>query len=42
MACLNNLIIGLLIGKLNYRYMPDARRFFDAHPDKAFALILLL
>jgi predicted transposase YbfD/YdcC len=42
MACINNLVIGLLIGKLNYRYMPDARRFFDAHPDKAFALILLL
>jgi predicted transposase YbfD/YdcC len=42
MACINNLVIGLLIGKLNYRHMPVARRFFDAHTDKAFALILLL
>jgi predicted transposase YbfD/YdcC len=42
MACINNLVIGLLIGKLKYRYLPDARRFFDAHPAKAFDLILLL
>jgi len=42
MACINNLVIGLLIGKLKYRYLPDARRFFDAHPAKAFDLVLLL
>ena len=42
MACINNLVIGLLIGKLKYRYLPEARRFFDAHPNKAFDLILLL
>jgi predicted transposase YbfD/YdcC len=42
MACINNLVIGLLIGKLQYRYLPDARRYFDAHPHKAFDLILLL
>lgn len=30
MACLNNLIIG---------YLPQARRFFDAQPARAFALI---
>ena len=42
MACINNLVIGLLIGKLKYRYLPDARRFFDAHPANAFDLVLLL
>lgn len=42
MACINNLVIGLLISKLKYRYLPEARRFFDAHPHKAFDLILLL
>lgn len=39
MACLNNLVLGLLIGKHNFRYLPDARRLFAAHPDQAFALI---
>ena len=42
MACINNLVIGLLIGKLKYRYLPDARRFFDAHLAIAFDLLLLL
>ena len=42
MACINNLVIGLLIGKLKYRYLPDARRYFDAFPAKAFDLVLLL
>lgn len=42
MACINNLVIGLLIGKLKYPYLPDARRFFDAHPAKAFDLVFLL
>jgi len=35
-------VIGLLIGNLKYRYLPEARRFFDAHPNKVFDLILLL
>jgi predicted transposase YbfD/YdcC len=39
MACLNNLVLGLLIGKEKYRYLPVARRYLDAHPDQAFALI---
>ena len=39
MACLNNLVLGLLIGKEKYRYLPVARRYLDAHPDHAFALI---
>lgn len=42
MACINNLVIGLLIGKLKYRYLPDARRYFDAYPAKAFDLVFLL
>jgi len=39
MACLNNLVLGLLIGKRKYRYLPVARRYFDAHPNQAFDLI---
>lgn len=39
MACLNNLVIGLVSIKTNYVYLPQARRFFDAHPLQAFALI---
>lgn len=42
MACINNLVVGLLIGNLTYRYLPDARRFFDAHPAEAFDLVFLL
>jgi len=42
MACLNNLIIGLLLTKTNYSYLPEARRYFDAFPNKAFALITRL
>ena len=42
MACLNNLIIGLVLTKTNYSYLPDARRYFDAFPNKAFALITRL
>lgn len=42
MACLNNLILGLLIGKLKYRYLPPARRFFAAHPDQALTLLTRL
>lgn len=42
MACLNNLVLGLLIGKLKYRYLPPARRFFAAHPHQALALLTRL
>jgi predicted transposase YbfD/YdcC len=42
MACLNNLIIGLVLTKTNYSYLPDARRYFDAFPNNAFALIMRL
>ena len=39
MACLNNLVIGLVSMKTHFAYLPQARRFFDAHPTQAFALI---
>jgi predicted transposase YbfD/YdcC len=42
MACLNNLVLGLLIGKMKYRYLPPARRFFAAHPDHALAILTRL
>jgi predicted transposase YbfD/YdcC len=42
MACLNNLIIGLVLTKTNYSYLPVARRYFDAFPNNAFALITRL
>ena len=42
MACLNNLVLGLLIGKMNYRYLPPARRFFAAYPEQALALLTRL
>jgi predicted transposase YbfD/YdcC len=39
MACLNNLILGLLIARSKYRYLPPARRFFQANPSRALSLI---
>lgn len=39
MACINNLVLSILLGKKKYRYIPAARRYFDAHPDQAFHLI---
>jgi len=42
MACLNNLVIGLVSTKTHFAYLPHARRFFDAHPALAFALITRL
>lgn len=42
MACINNLILGILLGKLKYRYLPTARRYFNAHPAEALALITRL
>jgi predicted transposase YbfD/YdcC len=42
MACLNNLVIGLVFSKTQFAYLPHARRFFDAHPALAFALLTRL
>lgn len=42
MACLNNLVLGLLIGRLKFRYLPSARRFFAAFPAQALALLTRL
>jgi len=39
MACLNNLVIGLVFTKTQFAYLPHARRFFDARPSQAFTLI---
>ncbi len=42
MACINNLVIGMLLGRQKYRYLPSARRYFSAHPAEALALITRL
>lgn len=42
MACLNNLVLGLLIGTLKFRYLPSARRYFAAFPTRALALLTQL
>ena len=42
MACLNNLILGILLPKMRYRSLPAARRYFNAHPTEALRLILRL
>ena len=42
MACLNNLVLGILIGKLKYRYLPSARRCFAAFPALALSLLTQL
>ena len=39
MAIINNIVLAL-ITKANYRLVPSARRFFDAHPDYAIRLLL--
>lgn len=39
MACINNLVLGILLGKLKFRYLPHARRYCAAHPAEALALI---
>jgi hypothetical protein len=41
-ACLNNLVLGLLIGKLKFRSLPSARRYFAAFPSQALALLTRL
>lgn len=42
MACINNLVLSILLGKMKFRYIPSARRYFDAHPQQAFQLITRL
>jgi len=42
MACINNLILGVLVPKKKYRTLPAARRYFSARPDEALDLILRL
>jgi predicted transposase YbfD/YdcC len=42
MACLNNLVLSLLIGKLKFRYLPSARRYYAAFPSQALALLTRL
>jgi predicted transposase YbfD/YdcC len=42
MACLNNLILGILLSKMKYRSIPTARRYLNAHPTAALDLILRL
>jgi hypothetical protein len=42
MVCLNNLILGILIGKLKYRYLPPARHYFAAFPTLALSLLTRL
>ena len=42
MACLNNLILGILLSKKKYRSIPAARRYFSAYPAEALDLFLRL
>jgi len=39
MACINNLVLGLVIGKKKFKYLPAARRYFNANFPKAFEFI---
>ncbi len=40
LACLNNLVIGLIRQTHQFQYLPDARRFFDANYEQALQLLL--
>jgi hypothetical protein len=42
MACVNNLVLGILDRQHEHRYLPSARRYFNAHPLEALALITRL
>ena len=42
MACLNNLLLGILLSKKKHRTIPVARRYFSAHPAEALDLFLRL
>ena len=39
MACLNNLVIGLVFTRTDYAYLPQARRYFNAFPEQAFTIL---
>lgn len=39
MACINHLVLGILLGKLKFRYLPHAGRYFAAHPAEALDFI---
>jgi hypothetical protein len=41
-ACLNNLLLGILLSKKKYRTIPTSRRYFYAHPAEALDLFLRL
>jgi predicted transposase YbfD/YdcC len=41
-ACLNNLILGILLSKKKYRTIPASRRYFSAYPAEARDLFLQL
>jgi predicted transposase YbfD/YdcC len=42
MACLNNLLLGILLSQKKYRTIPAARRYFSAHLAEALDLFLRL
>jgi predicted transposase YbfD/YdcC len=42
MACINNLVLGILAKLRRFPFTPSARRFFDAHPLEALNLITRL
>jgi hypothetical protein len=42
MACLNNMVLNLLIGKWKFRFLPTARRYFAAFPSQALTLLTRL
>ena len=39
LACINNLVLGILIGIKKFDYLPSARRYLNANLDEAIALI---
>jgi predicted transposase YbfD/YdcC len=41
MAVINNILLGLL-AKSEHRYLPTARRYYAAHPDQAFLVLVRL
>jgi predicted transposase YbfD/YdcC len=42
MACINNLVLGILAKHQRFPFLPSARRFFDANPLEALSLITRL
>jgi predicted transposase YbfD/YdcC len=42
MACINNLVLSILDKHQRFQFVPAARRFFDAHPLEALALLTRL